>query len=377
MIKKKNIYIIGNILGAYRSQAILFILIDSNKYRINFNNFIFSNKSSKILLNVLKTVDIFITTVLRLYFLIRADIVFILPMNNNKFFQILLAKLFRKKIVSDFYISYYETRVFDRKWTSVNSLMAKIYRMYDLALLKTEKVFFLNQSEANYYIKTVQKGNREILVNSAILPLCVDTRPKARLKYFLNEQRKSINICWWGSFIPLHGLDKIIEAARILKDNKIEFKLHLFGDSKKKGLPFQKIIEEKKLTGQVFLYDSYTFSNGRLEKYLIKNCDLALGAFGDSKKAKTVITNKLIDALSMSIPVMTTFSLGVQEYFENERDLFLCNNNPAEMADVIIKITSLSDDKINKIVKNASKKFEANFSYNVFKAKLLKELENI
>jgi glycosyltransferase involved in cell wall biosynthesis len=376
MIKKKNIYIIGNILGAYRSQSILSILLNSTKYTVNFNNFTVSDKSSKTLHTLLKAIDVFIVTVLRLYFLIRADIVFILPMNNNKFFQILTAKFFRKKIVSDFYISYYDTRIIDRNWAGEKSFMARVYRMYDMTLLKTKKVFFLNQSEADYYTKIVGNDNK-FIVNSAILPLCLEPRPKAQLNYFNHRLTKIINICWWGTFIPLHGLDKIIEAARILKESKFEFKVHLFGDSKENGLPFQKMIEEKGLTENMFLYYDYTFLNGRLEAYLLENCDLALGAFGDSLKAKTVITNKVIDALSMKIPVMTCHSSGVEEYFEDETDLFLCKNNPDEMAAIFVKIISCSSDRICNMVENASEKFNADFSYNAFKVKFLKELETI
>lgn len=377
MIKKKNIYIIGNILGAYRSQTILSILLNSTKYNVNFNNFTVSDKSNKTFYKILKAIDVFIVTCLRLYSLIRADIVFILPMNNNKFFQVLIAKFFRKKIVSDFYISYYDTRIIDRNWAPEKSFMARVYRMYDTTLLRTKKVFFLNQSEADYYTKIVQKDTK-FNVNSAILPLCLEPRAKAQLNFFNNSrQTKIINICWWGTFIPLHGLDNIIEAARILKESKFEYKVHLFGDSKENGLPFQKMIEEKELTENVFLYYDYTFSNGRLETYLLENCDLALGAFGNSTKAKTVITNKVIDALSMKIPVLTCHSSGIKEYFEDKRDLFLCKNNPEEIAAVFIKIISCESDIIYNMVENASKKFDTNFSYNAFKIKILKELETI
>jgi len=27
-----------------------------------------------------------------------------------------------------------------------------------------------------------------------------------------------LRICWWGTFIPLHGLDNILQALKILKE---------------------------------------------------------------------------------------------------------------------------------------------------------------
>jgi len=32
-----------------------------------------------------------------------------------------------------------------------------------------------------------------------------------------------IKICWWGTFIPLHGLDKILQAMKILKEHELQF----------------------------------------------------------------------------------------------------------------------------------------------------------
>jgi len=32
-----------------------------------------------------------------------------------------------------------------------------------------------------------------------------------------------LKICWWGTFIPLHGLDKILQAMKILKEHELQF----------------------------------------------------------------------------------------------------------------------------------------------------------
>lgn len=376
MSKKKNIYVIGNILGAYRSQAVLSILVCSNKYNLNFNNFSFFGISNKNLLNLIKGVDILFASTARLYFLIRSDIVFVLAMNNNKYIQILFAKLLGKKIIADFYISYYDTHVMDRKDISKKSFKAKLYRFCDLGLLKANKVFFLNQSEADYYINLVQ-NSKHFSVNSSIIPLCIDMRKEAKLNFFNSNQTKTLNICWWGTFIPLHGLDKIIDAALILKDRNIHFQLHLFGDSVDNAKPFQKMIEKLDLNSNVFIYDEYSFSKGNLELFLVNNCDLALGAFGDSVKAKIVITNKVLDALSMKIPVITCYSLGIEEYFKNNLDLFLCQNTPQNIALKILEISNKSTNEIERIVISGHKKFMADFSFDAFKTRILQEMKEI
>ncbi|WP_375325923.1 glycosyltransferase [Flagellimonas sp. GZD32] len=374
--KIKNVYIIGNILGAYRSQIILSYLIDSSHYRVNFSDFSISGKEEKITIKILKLLDVIFASMFRLYFLIRADMVVVLPMNNNKIVQILTAKLFRKKIVADFYISYYETRVIDRKMVSNNSFKARLYRFYDLQLLKCKKVFFLNHSEAHYYINTVQK-NKSFEVNSSILPLCMEAREPAQLNYFNNNSENCLRICWWGTFIPLHGLDSIIEAAAKTKKLGLNIEFHLFGDSEENAVPYLKMIEDLQVKDKVTLYSDYSFSNGKLERFLMENCDVALGAFGNTEKAMTVITNKLVDAISMKIPVVTCHSNGAKEYFFDTIDLFYSSNEPEELADTLLEISKKTNHEIHQLTNSAFVKFKSSFSKEAFVKKFQNELESI
>ncbi|TKD65095.1 glycosyltransferase [Flavobacterium sp. ASW18X] len=374
-MKKKNVYVLGNILGAYRSQTVIGTLLNSGNYNVNFSNFSVGTSRPSVLTKLFKVLDVFVSSCLRVYFLLRADFVFVLAMNNNKFIQILLAKLFRKTIISDFYISYYDTRVFDRKMVSKSSLMAKVYRFYDRLLLSADKVFFLNNAEKEYYINTVYpNGNKQI--NAFVIPLCINAKRKAKLDYYKKTDKEYLNICWWGTFIPLHGLENIIEAASILKQQDVAFKLNLFGDSKKNAVPYNQMVKELDLEDCVFLHSDYTFSSGRLEEYLVTNCDLALGAFGASEKAHTVITNKVIDAVSMKIPVLTGRSLGIMEYFNTIEDLFMTKSNTGEaIATSVMDIKELSFDQAKLIVDNSYGVFKEHFSIEAFGDKLLAHLE--
>ncbi len=376
-MKKKNVYIIGNVLGAYRSQAALSALIGSNKYNVNFNNFSFLNTNlNKDLFRFIKVLDVFFSSIFRFYFLLRSDIVFVLAMNNNKFIQLQLAKVLRKTIITDFYISYYDTNVIDRKNTFKKSFKASLYRFFDVEMLKAKQVFFLNQSEANYYINIVQE--KELFnVNYSILPLCIDKKKEASLPFYKSSNSDMFSVCWWGTFIPLHGLEKIIYGAQILKEKGFNFTLSLFGDSVENAKPFQILIEKLNLNSNVFIYNDYSFSNGKLESYLVANCDLALGAFGDSEKAKTVITNKVLDAISMKIPVISCYSTGIEEYFKKDIDIFLCRNEPEEIAAEIINAANCSVDKIQQLLISSFRKFERNFSYDAFKMKILKDFNNL
>ena len=116
----KSIFIIGAVKGAYRSQNLIKVLIDNN-YKIFYNSLLdkkFSKKSIKSIIDL-----IFLPY--KLFFLLFSDVVLVCAMNNNRYLEIILAIIFKKKIFVDFYISNYETRVFDHKVLNKKSLRAK------------------------------------------------------------------------------------------------------------------------------------------------------------------------------------------------------------------------------------------------------------
>ena len=81
-----------------------------------------------------------------------------------------------------------------------------------------------------------------------------------------------------------------------------------------------------------------SFFDGKLPEYLIDNCDLALGIFGETLKAERAIPNKVVEALSMGIPTLTRHSPALNEFFDIELDLWTCEPSPDAIADAILKI---------------------------------------
>ena len=59
---------------------------------------------------------------------------------------------------------------------------------------------------------------------------------------------------------------------------------------------------------------------------------MALGVFGQSRKAKTVISNKVVEACSMKIPVLTGFAIGMDEFFDPDENIYFCRNEIHDMA---------------------------------------------
>lgn len=371
-----NIYIIGK-YGKYdeRNKAMLSTLLEIGN--INYNGFIYGEKiRNKYLKMIIKGIFKILVGINNIFLLIFSDVVIILAMNQSRIFEILLAKILKKNIITDYYISNYDTQILDRKNYLEKSLFAKLFKFQDKFVIKNvKKVIFLNKVEAERYIKLTGEDIKNI--DFVIVPLCkmktnIEKEPKLP---FFNKISEEITLCWWGTYIPLHGLEKIIESAEILKERNTKFKLYLFGNSEEKSEPYRKMIETKKLQDVIIIENKYSFVNEKLPKFLLEKCDIALGNFGDSEKAKTVLVNKIIDAIQLKIPVLTGESIAPDEFFDYNNDIFRTLNNSKSIANKIIEISQIKREEITKRVTKEYEIYEKNFSYISFNNKIKKIFE--
>lgn len=271
------------------------------------------------------------------------DVIYLLP-DNNRFIKnaTWAAKLFNKKLVVEIYISLYDTFVKDRKIIEDGSRQAKALIAKDrLALTKSDYIIHTAGHELSYWEKTLGININQNKV--FISPLCSVSSLAVRRSFMQDDVLK---ICWWGTFIPLHGLDNILQAVKILKEQKIQFTCNLFGIDNSFFPIYTEKIQLDELDQHVLLRKDLSFSNGSLPEYLVDNCDLALGIFGDTDKAHNTIPNKLVEALSMGIPTLTMDSPALQEFFEGT-DLWACNPSPEAIAESILEIASGTAHPVN------------------------------
>lgn len=264
-----------------------------------------------------------------------ADLIFI-PAMNARFIKsaIWASKVFRKKLVVEMYISLYDTLVRDREMTKDKTRQAKAWIEKDiLALTKADYIIHTAEHELTYWEKLlgISVDHKKVF----IAPICNVSTLAVRRSFM---QDGVLRICWWGTFIPLHGLDNILQAMKILKERGVEFTCNLFGVDKPEFNIYAEKIKLDKLEERVFLRKDLTFNDGSLPKYLVDNCDLALGIFGNTDKAHNAVPNKLIEALSMGIPSLTMNSPALKEFFNPEIDLWACEPSAESIAESILTI---------------------------------------
>ncbi len=235
----------------------------------------------------------------------------------------------RKHLIFDAFISVSDTLVSDRKKVSWLNPLAWFYYLVDIVSCHlADEVLIDTQAHKRFFVKQFY------LKADAIRVIYVGTRED--LFHPGPSERKLVankyNVLFIGSYIPLQGIEYILEAAKILVDKRdIHFTLIGRGQT----------YDEMTALATKLNLGNVTFLNfmpiEELPKYL-RSCDVALGIFGLSDKADRVIPHKVYDAIGCGIPVITAKNQAIEEKFTDGKEVFLCKTGDAEsLAEAIIR----------------------------------------
>lgn len=167
-------------------------------------------------------------------------------------------------------------------------------------------------------------------------------------KELITEQSKEISIpetektvlCSCGRFAPVKGFDMAVEAAKILKDNCIDFVWYFVGDGPERNNLENKVAEHG-------LEDNIIITGMQKNPYpYMATCDIYVQPSYEEAMPVTIL-----EAHRLNKPVITTATVGGCKLVENGKNGFVCEINPEAIAE---SITNLINDKekYNKIINN-------------------------
>jgi len=178
-------------------------------------------------------------------------------------------------------------------------------------------------------------------------------------------------VIYFGYFIPLHGLEYIIEAAARLKDHEdIEF--WMIGDGQE--MPRIKALIDKHNLKNVILFGKKPLEE--LPEY-IAQADVCLGVFGDTPKARRVIPYKFYESAAMKKVVITGESEAIKEALESGVHLVTVPMaDPEAIASAIMELKQNPDMRY-QIAENAHKIFKNQFAPEKTAEELLKRVKSL
>lgn len=239
----------------------------------------------------------------------------------------LLKIISRKPILYFGQGSPYDELVNDRKKVKPSSFTAKFFFMFEKMVCRfSDLITKESEAEINYYTKQIGVSKKKFRVlfmsaDESKLPVLPPKKPQ-----------KIFQVLYWGTFIPLHGVEVIIEAAKILSHQQdIVFKFCGEGQTKS---AMEDLADKYQLKNVQFL--GFVDHEKLLEN--IKESDVCLGLFGKSEKANIVVTNKVYQILCSQKPLLTMNSEVIKEIgLENGKNCILVpKQNPQKLAEAIL-----------------------------------------
>ena len=243
----------------------------------------------------------------------------------------LFAKLRGTPVVWDAFLSLYDTVVDDRQMVSAKGLIARFLYCFEWLSCRAASLILLDtKAHAQFFIDSFH------LSPDKCCSVFVGAEPEifpVAVKKTANGSEKPLNILFYGQFIPLHGIEFIVEAANILRDSELHWTI--IGEGQ----------EESKIDT---LLKTYSLPNVAWKRWVnyssLKECisqaDICLGIFGKSGKASRVIPNKVFQIISSGKILITRDSPAIRELLNkaNEGVFLVPPGSPQDLAASIISI---------------------------------------
>ncbi|MFH1972230.1 MAG: glycosyltransferase [archaeon] len=270
----------------------------------------------------------------------------------------------KKKIVLDAFMSTYNTYVEDKKKVKKGGLLSKfLFYMDKVSCEKSDLILLENDIHILYFCKTF--GIKRDKFSSALVGADQSLfYPKP------SKTNKRFTVEFHGLFIPLQGVEYIVEAAHILKDEDILFKMVGNGQTfdASVALANKLGLKNMKFEGRKPLEEMPNYISG---------ADVGLGIFGETKKTQFVIPNKAYEIMAMGKPCITADTPAIREILVNKKSAMLC---PAKDSKALAKaILELKNNKElrDKIAKEGYKVFQEQCTYKQIGKKLKKDMKKL
>ena len=337
-------------------------LMNSSKYRNLVIDLMSKNKHRNLIINLF----------IYLSFLPFTLIVFLGMILFNRFekkviiffpgiIEVALLKVFKplikRDIFFDAFTSMYLTLVSDRDKVSKKNPISNFLRWFDRIVFKLSDYQIVETNEMKNYFES------EIGADTSCTFILSTTRKEFEC---IEEQILDNRVAFWGNFASMHGIEYIVEAAAFLKEDNINF--DLIGDGENYLKIKEKIMNENLTNIKVHGFLPYIDDTQNNIFSIATKSKICLGTFSNTVKNNLVIPHKIIEALSMSKPVITSSTIHV----ENNLSDFIEVVEPENGEKLAKKIKEIiyNDEKLKKMSSLGYEYFKKNFSEESFHRRL-------
>ena len=270
----------------------------------------------------------------------------------------------RKPIIFSGQVSLYDANVLDRQVVEAGSLKSLYYWLLDwLAVRLADRVIMATQSNIDHFSEKlgVKKEKYRLIFNGAEDDIF---RPLESAK-----TEKDFLVSFHGTFIPLHGVEFIAKAAKILEFEGVQFLIIGRGQEKKKILDISQQLRMKNIKFIDFMPKNELV-------FKLAGSDACLGTFGGNARAQREIAHKIYECLAIRKPLITADTPAIRELFNENEVMMVKAADPESLAGGILK---LKNDPIlrTRLAQNGYDKFMRSASCEVLGGEFKKIIEEL
>lgn len=261
---------------------------------------------------------------------IKTDVIYVgYPGHVDLFAAYLFAKLFNKKLVFNPLLIVYVGFSEEQGILGKNSLLGKTIKIAEgIGYKLCDMVFADTPNQKEFLKKNFGIKDEKIRV----LPIGADNKGYEYSEY-KNTQGKKVNVVYYGLYAPMHGVEYIVDAANILK-NDADVIFTMVGSGNKYEETFNKA-RDLGLTNIKFYPD--VFEGGHL-RYL-QGADIFLGFLKKHPTIDKVIPNKVYQGLALGRAVITADSPVIRSVFKDRENMYFVEpSNSAVLAKAILDL---------------------------------------
>lgn len=270
----------------------------------------------------------------------------------------LAKKISRGPIIFDAFISFYE-KVQENSEERGYFWKRYLYKYLDKkGCILADKILLDTNAHIKYFVEQFN------LPRNKFEKIWVGTDEKL---FYPRKSRKPDNkfkILFYAKFLPLHGGEYVVRAAKILEREK-----DIFFTFVGSGSGFEKCKSLAKSIGVKNIIWQSRVPYLKLPEIIAQH-DISLGIFGGTPKAARVIPNKVYEAMAMKKPVITGDSPAVKELLVERKNVLFCTM--ADSDSLANKIIELKQNKSlrQKISQDGGKLFKKKLNSLVLGAQL-------
>lgn len=212
------------------------------------------------------------------------------------------------------FISLYDTIVADREKVNPGSGMARLLMYLDRAAFQAADVVLVDTNVQGRYYAATFGLEPERFVRSFV----GEDDDEFPFRPTLPRGAEPLEVLFFGTYVPLHGIETIIAAAHELRHDE-GIRIRLIGN----GQMFAELRERARILEVKAEFISDWVAPTDLVKH-IESAHVCMGVFGTTAKAARVIPYKVFDAAAIGRAIITRDSPAIREMFTDGVSALLC-----------------------------------------------------